>query len=255
MTLTAIDASILLPALAAGLLVTATHVPLGMQVLARGIVFIDLAIAQIAGCGVLLADRVGFEAEGVAVQVAALGAALAGSLLLTWTEKVWPDVQEAVIGVVFVLAATGGVLLLAGNAHGSESLRDLLVGQILWAQPARLAWAAAVYAVVLALWFGLGQRLGRAGFYALFAVAVTVSVQLVGLYLVFATLIVPPLATRRMARARLPTAWALGGVGYAAGLVVSTATDLPSGAVIVWTLCAVGLAWYFVTGRKNRHQP
>ena len=206
MTLTALDLSILLPALAAGLLVTATHVPLGMQVLARGIVFIDLAIAQIAGCGVLLADRLGFEAEGFAVQVAALGAALAGALLLTWTEKVWPEVQEAVIGVVFVLAATGGVLLLAGNAHGSEHLRDLLVGQILWAQPARLAWAAAAYAVVLVLWFGLRERLGRAGFYALFAVAVTVSVQLVGLYLVFATLIVPPLATRRMARVRLPGA-------------------------------------------------
>ena len=118
---------------------TATHVPLGMQVLARGIVFIDLAIAQIAGCGVLLADQLGFEAEGVAVQVAALAAALGGALLLTWTERVWPDVQEAVIGVTFVLGATGSVLLLASNVHGSEHLRDLLVGQILWAQPARLA--------------------------------------------------------------------------------------------------------------------
>ena len=133
-----LDLSILWPAFLAGLLVAATHVPLGMQVLARGIVFIDIAIAQIAGCGVLLADRMGFEAEGIAVQVAALAAAIAGSLLLTWTEKVWPDVQEAVIGVVFVLAATGGVLLLASNAHGSEHLRDLLVGQILWVQPARL---------------------------------------------------------------------------------------------------------------------
>ena len=103
----AIELSILLPAFVAGLLVTATHVPLGMQVLARGIVFIDLAIAQIAGCGVLLADQLGFEAEGIAVQVAALAAALGGALLLTWTERVWPDVQEAVIGVVFVLGATG----------------------------------------------------------------------------------------------------------------------------------------------------
>jgi len=77
--LTAADFSILLPAFAAGVLVTATHVPLGMQVLARGIVFIDLAIAQIAGCGVLLADQLGFEPEGAAVQVAALSAALAGA--------------------------------------------------------------------------------------------------------------------------------------------------------------------------------
>ena len=72
MNLNAVDISILLPAMVAGLLVTATHVPLGIQVLARGIVFIDLAIAQIAGCGVLFADQLGFEAEGAAVQISAL---------------------------------------------------------------------------------------------------------------------------------------------------------------------------------------
>jgi zinc/manganese transport system permease protein len=250
MTLAAFDWSILGPALIAGLLVTATHVPLGTQVLARGIVFIDLAIAQIAGCGVLLADRMGFEAEGIAVQIAALCAALAGALLLTWTERIWPDVQEAVIGVVFVLGATGSVLLLASNVHGSEHLRDLLVGQILWAQPSRLIWAAAVYVGVLAVWFGAGHRIGRVGFYALFAVAVTVSVQLVGLYLVFATLIVPPLATRRMQRGRLIAAWTIGAVGYALGLTVSTLTDVPSGPVIVWVLCIVGLAWFQIFSRS-----
>ena len=246
MSFASLDFAILWPAFLAGLLVAATHVPLGMQVLARGIVFIDIAIAQIAGCGVLLADRVGFEAEGIAVQVAALAAALAGSLLLTWTEKVWPEVQEAVIGVVFVLAATGGVLLLASNAHGSEHLRDLLVGQILWVQPARLLPVAIVYAALLALWFGMRARIGRVGFYAIYAVAVTMSVQLVGLYLVFATLILPPLATRRMGRGRLAVAWVLAAVGYAAGLAISAATDAPSGAVIVWALAAVGLAAYFV---------
>ena len=246
MNLDAISISILLPAFAAGLLVTSTHVPLGMQVLARGIVFIDLAIAQIAGCGVLLADQMGFEAEGVAVQIAALAAALAGALLLTWTERIWPEVQEAVIGVVFILGATGSVLLLASNVHGSEHLRDLLVGQILWAQPSRLLWAALVYAVVLFLWFGWKERLGRTGFYVLFALAVTVSVQLVGLYLVFATLIVPPLATRKMTRRRLAAAWAIGAAGYAAGLVASTALDLPSGPVIVWMLVILSLAWYAI---------
>jgi zinc/manganese transport system permease protein len=249
-TLNALDLSILLPALAAGLLVTATHVPLGMQVLARGIVFIDLAIAQIAGCGVVLADQLGFEAEGIAVQVAALAAALAGALLLTWTERIWPDVQEAVIGVVFVLGATGSVLLLASNVHGSEHLRDLLVGQILWAQPSRLLWAALVYAVILFLWFGWKERLGRTGFYVLFALAVTVSVQLVGLYLVFATLIVPPLATRKMVRRRLAAAWGIGAAGYAAGLVASTALDLPSGPVIVWMLVILSLAWYAIVAPR-----
>ena len=253
MNLGALDLSILLPALAAGLLVTATHVPLGMQVLARGIVFIDLAIAQIAGCGVLVADQLGFEAEGAAVQIAALAAALGGALLLTWTERLWPDVQEAVIGVVFVLGATGSVLLLASNVHGSEHLRDLLVGQILWAQPSRLLWAAIVYAGILALWFGARERLGRTGFYVLFAFAVTVSVQLVGLYLVFATLIVPPLATRRMTTGRLPAAWALGAAGYAVGLALSTALDLPSGPVIVWVLVALALAWHALPSDRQRN--
>jgi len=243
----AAEFSILLPAFIAGVLVTATHVPLGTQVLARGIVFIDLAIAQIAGCGVLLADQLSFEPSGAAVQVAALAAALAGALLLTWTERIWPEVQEAVIGVTFVLGATGSVLLLASNVHGSEHLRDLLVGQILWVQPTRLAWAAAVYAAILALWFGMRARLGQVGFYALFAVMVTISVQLVGLYLVFATLIVPPLATRRVTRNRLPAAWSLGLAGYAIGLVLSTALDLPTGPVVVWVLVALALAWQAAT--------
>ncbi|MFO1397600.1 MAG: metal ABC transporter permease [Burkholderiales bacterium] len=255
MSVGAVEASIVLPALAAGLLVAATHVPLGTQVLTRGIVFIDLAIAQIAGCGVLLADAFGLEPQGMGVQVAALVAALGGALLLTWTERVFADVQEAVIGVVFVLGASGGVLLLASNVHGGEHLRDLLVGQILWVQPAQLAIVALVYAVLLALWYGLGTRLPRAGFYVLFAVAVTLSVQLVGLYLVFATLIVPPLATRRMTRGRLAASYALAGAGYAAGLVVSTALDLPSGPVIVWTLVALAAAVDVALRRRGALPP
>ena len=169
------DFSILWPALIAGVLVAISHVPLGQQVLSRGIVFIDLAIAQVAGLGVIAANCFELPIEGWGAQLAAGAAALAGALLLTWTERIWPDVQEAVIGVVFVLGATGSVLLLASNVHGSEHLRDLLVGQILWAQPSRLVASAIVYAIILALWFGLRERLGRVGFYALFALAVTSS--------------------------------------------------------------------------------
>ena len=252
MSISAAEFSILLPAFVAGLLVTATHVPLGTQVLARGIVFIDLAIAQIAGCGVLLADQLGFEPQGAAVQVAALTAAIAGALLLTWTERRWPDVQEAVIGVTFVLGATGSVLLLASNVHGSEHLRDLLVGQVLWVQWKGLAWTAAVYALVLVAWFGLRDRLGRTGFYVLFALAVTVSVQLVGLYLVFASLIVPPLATRRMVRHRLVAAWTIGTAGYAIGLLLSARFDLPSGPLIVWVLVGLAILWEAIISRTAR---
>lgn len=241
MTLDAATFGIVWPALLAGLLVTATHVPLGMQVLRRGIVFIDLAVAQIAGLGVILADRFGFEPQGAAVQVAALCAALAGALLLNWTDKRWPEVQEAVIGVSFIVAANAAILLLASNPHGAENLKDLLVGQILWADPKRLTVVALAYAVILALWFGFGERLGRIGFYLLFACAVTASVQLVGVYLVFTTLIVPALATRGFARQRLAAGYVLGALSYAVGLGISLVSDLPPGPLVVCVMTALAL--------------
>jgi zinc/manganese transport system permease protein len=238
--------NIVWPALLAGLLVTATHVPLGIQVLKRGIVFIDLAVAQIAGLGVIVADRFGFEPQGAAVQIAALGAALGGSLLLNWTDKRWPEVQEAVIGVSFIVAANAAILLLATNPHGAENLKDLLVGQILWADPARLGLVALLYAVILGAWFGFGERIGRAGFYLLFACAVTASVQLVGVYLVFTTLIVPALATRRLVTGRLAVCYLLGAIGYAVGLGISLFSDLPPGPLIVCAMFVMGFALFLI---------
>lgn len=244
MNWSALDWGILGPALLAGLLVLATHVPLGMQVLDRGIVFIDLAIAQIAGLGVIAADALGMPEGGIVVQAAAVGAALLGAWLLTWTERRAPQEQEALIGVLFILAACAGILLLAGNPHGGEHLKDLLVGQILWVGTTQLLWLAAISALLLlALWRGWMARLGRFGFYATFAVAVTASVQLVGVYLVFSSLIIPALATRRWrGPGRVWVAYGLGALGYALGLALSAILDLPSGAVIVWTLAACAIA-------------
>ena len=243
MNWSAIDFGILGPALLAGLLVLASHVPLGMQVLDRGIVFIDLAIAQIAGLGVIAADALGLPEHGVAVQAAALVAALLGAALLTWTERRAAAQQEALIGVLFVLAASVGLLLLASNPHGGEHLKDLLVGQILWVgTPQLLALAAVTAVLVLALALGWTRRMGRFGFYAAFAVAVTASVQLVGVYLVFTSLIVPALATlRRQGRSRMVLAYAVGAVGYAIGLALSAVLDLPSGPTVVCALAAVAL--------------
>ncbi len=241
MSLSSAELGILWPAFIAGLLVTATHVPLGMQVLERGIVFIDLAIAQVAALGVIVADYAGWSPTGVAVQVAALGAALLCAMLLTWTDHRWPQVQEAIIGVVFVVASSAAILVLAKNPHGSENLKDLLSGQILWVNPGRLPFDALFYGVILAVWFGLRERIGRIGFYVLFGCAVTVSVQLVGLFLVFTTLVVPALATFYSRRRRLLKAYAVGTLGYAAGLLLSVMTDLPSGAMIVCTVVLCGI--------------
>lgn len=241
---------ILWPAFIAGLLVTATHVPLGMQVLDRGIVFIDLAIAQVAALGVILADYFGWPPTGIAVQISALSAALLCAMFLTWTDHRWPQVQEAIIGVVFVIASSAAILVLAKNPHGSENLKDLLSGQILWVNPARLPFDALFYGVILAAWFGFRQRIGRIGFYVLFGCAVTVSVQLVGLFLVFTTLVVPALATFYSRRWRLGKAYLIGALGYAAGLFISVVTDLPSGAMIVCAIVVVGVLLAFVTARR-----
>ncbi len=238
-----LDFSILAPAFVVGMLVLATHVPLGRAVLARGIVFIDLAIAQIAGLGVIAADSLGWEPQGWGMQAAALSTAVVGALGLAWTEKRWPETQEALIGVLFVLAASASLLLLANNPHGGEHLKDLLVGQILWVSHAQLISAFIVTILLAAIGYTVRRRPDRTGFYLIFACAVTLSVQLVGIYLVFASLIVPALAVRGMQRTRgLLVAYMIGVLGYALGLAASALFDLPSGAVIVWAIALTGVS-------------
>ena len=236
-----LELNVLLPALLAGLLVLATHVPLGQEVLKRGIVFIDLAIAQVAVLGVIAAEVLGFEAHGWAVQAIAASAALAGAALLSYAERRFAAQQEALIGALFVLSASLALLLLHGHAHGAEHLKDVLEGQILWTEIRTLLPVALLYTAVLAIWFGARRHFGRAGFYFLFALTVTASVQLVGVYLVFASLIIPVLAAPR-----LPFAYALGAVAYAAGLALSLSADLPAAPVIVCLLAAFGtVVWRF----------
>lgn len=231
------DWSILGPAIVAGLLVLSTHVPLGQEVLKRGIIFIDLAIAQIAGLGVLAAGVMGWEDNLWAVQLSAVGAALLASTGLHWTEKRWPKSQEPLIGILFVLAATGSILLLAENPHGAQHLKDLLVGQILWSTWQSLIPVALLYAVLLTVWFKWHDQIGHRGFYVIFAFVVTASVQLVGVYLVFASLIIPALATQQLhGIRRLFTGYFLGATAYVAGIGLSALFDLPTGAVTVWTM-------------------
>jgi zinc/manganese transport system permease protein len=236
-----LEPSILGPAFLAGLLVLSTHVPLGREVLARGIIFIDLAIAQIAGLGVMTAHVFGWEAGAWAVQATAIATALAGALVLYACERRWPEVQEAIIGTAFILAASAGILMLSGNPQAGEHLRELLVGQILWVDYAQLPVVAALYGVVLLLWFSRQHGQGPLLFYLLFAVTVTASVQLVGVYLVFASLIIPALAVRHRGAGGLWSAYGLGAAGYAAGLAAAAVFDLPAGAVIVWMLAALAL--------------
>jgi zinc/manganese transport system permease protein len=233
------------PAFVAGLLILATHVPLGRQVLARGIVFLDLAVAQMAALGVIAAHHYAGLESNLAVQLFAVSAAVAGAFLLYLAERRWPETQEALIGSVFVVAASLGVLLLAHDPHGGEALQDLLAGQILWVGSQQLVAAAAVTAVLALLLLSAFARRGM-GFYLLFACAVTLSVQLAGVYLVFASLIVPALAVRRLPGIRgLVSGWGIGMLGYALGLAFSALYDLPSGAMVVCALALVALLFVF----------
>lgn len=245
-----IDWTIIGPALGAGLLVLSTHVPLGQEVLKRGIIFIDLAIAQVAALGVIAAEMFVEAEHGWEVQAAAISAALLAAAGLNWTERHWTRQQEALIGILFVLAASGGILLLANNPHGGEHLKDLLVGQILWSTWPSLLPVAFLYIVLLSIWLPFRERMGPLGFYVTFAFAVTASVQVVGVYLVFASLIIPALTTFNMqGKRRVTIGYLVGGTAYFIGIVISALLDLPTGAVIVWTMAGCALIVGFTLAR------
>jgi len=239
-----VDLALLGPPLLAGMVILSTHVPLGRQVLARGIIFIDLAVAQLAGLGVIMIHMLSPEPSAWTVQLGAFLAAVGGAMGLRWAERHWAEVLEALIGAVFVLAVTAALILLANDPHGSERLKDLLAGQLLWVTYDDLWIPVGLSLVILVLWFR-----GRAAhkpslFYALFALSVTTSVQLVGVYLVFASLIIPALATRRYRG--LFAAYGVGLAGYVLGLLGSAISDLPTGPVIVWAMAMAAIGFAFV---------
>jgi len=248
---------ILLPAFCAGLLILLTHVPLGIEVLRRGIIFIDLAIAQIAGLGVLIATQLQEDPDAWVIQLAAVVSALLGAALFNWIEKHDTNVEEALIGVTFILAATAGLIVLANDPHAGQQFKELLVGQILWVDWSSLIVPAIVTAVVIAIWLLVPARPSWL-FYALFAIAITTSVQLIGVYLVFASLILPALSARRhrlqtSGRAAIVTGMLVGLTGYLVGLTASSLFDLPSGPMIVWSLAIAALAVFLFDKRLAKN--
>lgn len=246
--MTLFDLSLLTPPLLAGLIVLSTHVPLGRQVLARGIIFIDLAVAQLAGLGVIMVHSLLEHPHGWEIQLAAFLAALSGALGLRWAETHWADVLEAIIGVIFVLSVTLALLLLANDPHGAERLKDLLSGQLLWVTYEDLIIPLLLSCVILFAWFKGNATENSTLFYLLFALGVTTSVQLVGVYLVFASLIIPALATRYISN--LPTAYSIGFAGYALGLILSFYSDLPTGPIVVWTMAVTAII-FSVLGKSR----
>ena len=241
--------------LLACLVLTAIHVYLGLHVLARGVIFVDLALAQVAALGVTIAFLAGHAIQSEAAYWYALAFTLCGAALFAASRtRRAPVPQEAIIGIVYAVSAAAAVLVVDRAPQGGEHIKQILVGSILTVTPAEVGTLALLYAPIgLLHWLirrplleisfdpeGSGARRAvRAWdfvFYASFGVVVTSSVRLAGVLLVFAYLIVPATAAAalaRSARGRLLIGWALGVLVSVGGLVASWTWDLPTGATVV----------------------
>jgi zinc/manganese transport system permease protein len=240
-----------LPALACAALV-GIHAYFGLQVLSRNVIFVDLALAQVAALGATVAFLLGHPPQGLAAHGYALAFTLVAAALLATTRR-WSGriPQEAQIGVIYVVAAASALLLVDRAPQGAEHIRQILTGNILTVSWEELRWAIPLYAAVglahppvaraIQRRFG-GGWLSEFAFYAAFGLVVTSSVGLAGVLLVFAFLIIPAaigvLHAERF-RGQLLVAW-IAGTGVAmAGLAASFAWDLSTGATLV---CAFGVA-------------
>lgn len=243
------------------LILTGIHAYLGVHVLAREVVFVDIAMAQIAALGATAAFLLGHDVETWESYACALGATLLGAGVLALTRSRRRHVsQEAVIGVVYAVSSAGAVLVADRAAHGAEQVRGMLVGNLLSVSAAEVAKVAVLYAMVgLLHWFCrtpfflISNDPGRAYadgwhvrrwdfvFYASFGVVVASSVRIAGVLLVFSYLIVPALAGLMLGgsmRRRLLVGWAFGTSVSLLGMIASAALDLPTGATVV---CAFGI--------------
>jgi len=252
------------------LVLTGIHAYLGIHVIAREVVFVDIALAQIAALGAAAALLAGFELESGAAYLFGLGATVAGALVLALTRSRRRRVsQEAMIGVVYAVSAAAAVLVADRTPHGAEHLRGMLVGSLLAVTGAEVARVAALYAVVgLFHWLcrrpfflistdpdaafraGWRVRLWDFLFYASFGLVVTSSVRIAGVLLVFSYLIVPALAGIALGGPvgrRLWVGWAFGALVSLAGMVASAALDLPTGATVACAFGVTLLAWAGLT--------
>ena len=230
---------IILPAAIAGLMVAILHVPLGIEVLRRGIIFIDLAIAQIAGLCVVLVKLWAHDASWGTTQIVAILAALIAALFFRWVEKTAPQEQEAIIGSSFIL--------------GGEEVQHILSGQILFVSWDRIIAFAPIYFTGLILWFALPAIRQGAWFFVLFAVVVTSSVQLVGVYVVFASLILPALAVNKRQSTPIAFAMILSAVSVIGGIALSAIYDVPAGPLLVFAFAAITIVTRLISRGSASH--
>src|ERR1700687_5733929 len=242
------------------------HAYFGIQVLARNVIFVDLALAQIAALGATVAFMLGHPAQSVATYGYSLAFTLLAAVLLAFTRAWGLRVpQEALIGVIYVVAAAAAVLLIDRAPQGAEHLKQILTGNILTSGLNEVAVIVPLYAAVGLLHWLLRSRLTGADslawgfvFYATVGVVWTSSVAIAGVLLVFSFLIIPAAIGVMFASTlanQLAVGWVVGTFTSAAGLAASYAFDLPTGAAMVCAfgtaLAVAGLFYPFLRG--NRH--
>ena len=223
----------------AGLMIALTHGPLGLKVLDRGIIFIDLAIAQIAGFGLIIAKILWHE-YSLIHQIVAFLFALSGALFFYLIEKKSPKMQEAIIGSSFILIASLSMLVLASQPHGIEEIRHLLSGQILFVTWSDIVTHAPIYLITISLWFLYPNLRNNIGFYIIFALVITSSVQLAGIYVVFASLIIPAIIAKNNNNTILAS-WFYGAVAIFIGVGISALFDSITGPTIVISYVLVAI--------------
>ena len=237
------------------LLLAGIHCYLGLHVLARGVIFVDLSLAQVAAFGATVAVLLGYEHHSGATYLISLASTFIAAALFALArrhEKLFS--QEAVIGITYALASAAVVLVVDRIAHGAEHIKDLLVGQVLWVTWHDVFKTALIYGAVSILHYVFRRQLLQASFgektapvwdflfYALFGVVITSSVSMAGVLQVFAYLIVPSVVGSvffRTIRARLFFGWGLGFVLSLIGMALSYRFDLPAGAFMVVCFAAL----------------
>ncbi len=238
------------------LILAGIHCYLGLHVLARGVIFVDLSLAQVAAFGATLAILFGFDHHSTATYFISLGSTFLAAALFAMArrhEKLFS--QEAIIGIVYALASAAVILVVDKVAHGAEHIKDLLVGQVLWVTWHDVIKTSLIYGAVALVHYTFRKRLIAASFnhdgehgasdflfYALFGVVITSSVSIAGILQVFSYLIVPSVVGTLFfstIRSRLIFGWILGFVLSFVGMYFSYIWDLPSGAFIVVCFASV----------------
>jgi zinc/manganese transport system permease protein len=267
---------VLLPAFVASLILTGIHAYLGVHVVERGVIFVDLSLAQIAALGTTVAYLAGFDLHSRTAYLFSLGFTFVGAAIfaISRTHRKTRIPQEAIIGIVYAVSAAVAILVMSKATQETEHLKEMLVGNILSVSWKELGVTAVLYALVGVFHFVFRERFlvmsmneaeaERRGwnlrfwdflFYVSFGFVVTSSVAIAGVLLVFCFLIVPSVAamlfTERLGL-RLAIGWTMGAVVSAGGVALSFLLDLPTGATIVATFGAVLLLLAAYRGALRR---